>query len=179
MLRVWLMVSKYPSVSTESNAISVALKQEFLYARVWLLRYQEEVQLVVAERERMLISLSKDALTWDTRQGNAHQLAEDSAVQQGITAYAARQAALRHQYIAKCHHLWGSTAVSLGQTVSQSTVRPEKTRCDTRVADGIPLMTSADDNDPLLDNGDSNDANDDDNDADLRIVGDEEDLNSI
>jgi hypothetical protein len=179
MLWVWLMVSKYPSVSAESNAISAALKQEFLYAHVRLLRYQEEVQLVVAEHKHMLNSLSKDALTWDTRQGNAHQLAEDLVVRQGITAYAAHQAALRHQYTAKCHYLWGSTAISLGQTVPQSTVRPEKTRCDMRVADGIPLMTSADDNDPLLDDGDSNDADDNDDDADLRIVGDEEGLDSI
>ncbi|KAI0070972.1 hypothetical protein K474DRAFT_1561156, partial [Panus rudis PR-1116 ss-1] len=71
-----------------------ALCVEFLKARARARRWTEEVLLVQEEQRRVLVSLEKTALEWEAKQ--AFALTVSCPVQQqGLRAYAARQAFMR------------------------------------------------------------------------------------
>lgn len=66
--------------------------------------------LVNEEKRRVLISLERDALEWDAREGRCIDLYTDPAVRQGAAAYAAHQADIRRRRRARFECLWGMTA---------------------------------------------------------------------
>lgn len=82
----------------------VAVRVEYLKARARRIRYQEQIQLIIEEKRRVLESLKHDALVWDKREEES--LEDLSPEGQGRAAYAARQAAMRRSLATKFALIW-------------------------------------------------------------------------
>lgn len=106
-----------------------------------------------AEQNRTVVSLEKTALAWDRREGDALKTEADtpSAEQQGRAAYAARQADLQRRLKAKCQRLWGFALAKLDRDTAPTT------------AAGLPMTAHV-----------SATVESDDEDEELRILGDHE-----
>ena len=98
---------------------ALAIRVEFLKTRARANRFNEQLQLVQADKGRTLLSLKKEAEVWQER-GARNGAMGDEALRQGLSAYAARQADLRLGLCSKFEKMWQSlrnTADTIGDDV--------------------------------------------------------------
>jgi hypothetical protein len=82
------------------------LHGEWLQSCARVAWFSEEIILIQEEKQRVLVSLEKDALQWDERQGCAQELYSNVAIWDGVAAYAAEQASTRRALAAKFSIQW-------------------------------------------------------------------------
>lgn len=88
------------------------MRVEYLKTRARARRAQEEVRYIQEERHRILLSLEYTALVWDRRESQAAHIPGVSCpiIQQGLAAYAAKQARIRRGLADKFKVLWNTAA---------------------------------------------------------------------
>lgn len=80
------------STSAEDPDLNIALRVEWCKAQERANRYEEEVELVVEEMRRVLVTLKLNASDWDERAASFHCPFLDPVVVSGAIAYAYKQA---------------------------------------------------------------------------------------
>lgn len=88
-----------------------ALRVEYFKARARKERYREEIIFVEEEKRRTLVTLDKQALLWDQREGQVRSIKDCPTIAEGAAAYAARRAAEERALRAKFQVLWASGVV--------------------------------------------------------------------
>lgn len=88
------------------------MRVEYLKARARKERYREETLFVQEEKRATLVSLEKEALLWDRREGAAAALKSCPIVAKGAAAYAAERAASERALCAKFRGLWAMVTVT-------------------------------------------------------------------
>lgn len=83
----------------------IALRVEYLKARARVHRFDEEVHLIQEEKRRTLVSLEREALTWDRRESAGRSMPSPEHVQ-GAAVYAASRAAFHRGLRAKFQTGW-------------------------------------------------------------------------
>lgn len=97
------------SWSNVPNRLS-ALRIEYLKSRARVCRFGEEVNLVHEEKRRTVVSLEKEAFTWDRREQSVSSLLPTPIHAQGAAAYAASRAAFFRGLRAKFQDQWNMSA---------------------------------------------------------------------
>ena len=89
------------STSAEDPDLNVTLRVEWCKAQEQARRYEEEVELVVEEMRRTLVTLELNACDWDERGGSPshHTSPLDPRVVSGATAYAYKQADIQRKLV--------------------------------------------------------------------------------
>ncbi|KAF8426143.1 hypothetical protein L210DRAFT_3615035 [Boletus edulis BED1] len=103
---IWL-VCGYGERTVESNADQDqqnAIRAEWCKARARAYRWAEEAELLVEEQRRVLQFLRWEESWWFGKQATV--AADNPALEEGLKAYALRQAALRHDLEKRFTHLW-------------------------------------------------------------------------
>ena len=113
--------------------LCVAVRVEYLRARARAMRYREQVCLIQEEKRRVLVSLERTALLWDAR-----AIVGESPEQQGLTAYAAKQAAVHRRLKAKFTTQWSAAT---GDSAADPPVDGDSPGAE----DDDPLLISDDD----------------------------------
>lgn len=85
-----------------------ALRGEFLRTRARALRYREEIIFLEEEQRRSLVSLEQYAVQWEKRGEAPLRVVTCSDLREGMSAYAAKQAALRRALAAKFRSIWAT-----------------------------------------------------------------------
>ena len=94
---IWTTATK-TSTSADDPDLNAVLRVEWCKAQERAKRYEEEVELVVEEMRRTLVSLEADALEWERRAASSISLpAVEAATAIGIASYAYKQAEVRHK----------------------------------------------------------------------------------
>ena len=102
---------------------------------------------------------------WDKRQGDVYVRSTDAITQQGVAAYAARQANMKRQLVAKCRRLWEvssnissqsdpTTSESLGTSVGVTCHDKDDAAHDARAGCDDVIDDDDDDDDELRIEGD-------------------------
>lgn len=89
-----------------------AVRVAFLKARARCHRWTEEVRLVKAEQTRVLVTLEKQALRWETRAVCDHE--PDQTIREGMIVYAREQAGLRRLLSQTFAKLWSMPITEMG-----------------------------------------------------------------
>lgn len=89
-----------------------ALHMEFLCTRAWSCRYAEEVNFIIEEKRRTLVSLEGVALAWNRRRKETGSV-DDPVLRQGSTAYATEQATMYWTLAKKFKRVWLSDVTRL------------------------------------------------------------------
>ncbi|KAG2031785.1 hypothetical protein BDR03DRAFT_936229 [Suillus americanus] len=100
---IWLD-SRTDNSSSENERVQDCVRVEWCKARARVNRWSEEVELLLEEMRRVIEFLKWQAGWWSGRA--SARVMESTAEQEGVTAYACRQAALRLSLIASFQHLW-------------------------------------------------------------------------
>ena len=89
------------SISTEDSDLNTALRIEWCKSQERAKRYEEEVELVVEEMRRTLVTFELNAHDWDEKAASLPHRAPslDPAVVSGATAYAYKQADIQRKLI--------------------------------------------------------------------------------
>ncbi|KAF8129567.1 hypothetical protein EV363DRAFT_1451098 [Boletus edulis] len=82
----------------------VSIRVEWCKARARAYRWAEEVELLVEEQRRVLQFLRWEESWWFGKQATV--ATDNPALEEGLKAYALRQAALRHDLEKRFTHLW-------------------------------------------------------------------------
>lgn len=96
------------STSAEDPDLDVALRVEWCKAQERARRYEEEVELVVEEMRRTLVTLELNACEWDQRAASPslHSPTMEDAVAIGVAAYAHKQAEIQRKLIKVFTNSW-------------------------------------------------------------------------
>ncbi|KAF7792933.1 hypothetical protein EIP86_004036 [Pleurotus ostreatoroseus] len=158
---IWKSADSNDEHGKDSSGMVDALRVEYLRTRARARRIQEEVKLLAEERRRILVSLEKSALDWDRREGESAERSDCPITQQGLAAYAAKQAKILRALAAKFQILW---------TTSEGADHDTKDSADEHGDHGhAPETLSFEDDGDDSDSSDSDDSGDDgccDNDED-------------
>ncbi|KAF7798643.1 hypothetical protein EIP86_009867 [Pleurotus ostreatoroseus] len=119
---IWMTADSQSLDTTIEAGMQEALRIEFLRARARSRRWSEQVALLREEQRRTLVSLEQVALEWD-RRVQKYSDAED-AYSQGLSAYAAEQAAVQRGLKAKYSALWSCAVTPGDQGASQESENP-------------------------------------------------------
>jgi hypothetical protein len=84
--------------------VDLALRVEWCKAKARHNRWQEEIQLLLVEMQRMLAFLAWEARQWDERA--TLRMVERLEFAEGLIAYANRQAAIRRALSASFSGMW-------------------------------------------------------------------------
>ncbi|KAJ3552075.1 hypothetical protein NM688_g4347 [Phlebia brevispora] len=87
--------------------IDDAIRIEFLRARARAQRFVEEVNILVEEQRRVLVSLRANTAMWDRREEAARSI-ECPITREGAAAYATGQAALQRDLAMKFTEMWSN-----------------------------------------------------------------------
>ncbi|KIY44623.1 hypothetical protein FISHEDRAFT_77365 [Fistulina hepatica ATCC 64428] len=98
---------------TSEEILEDALRIEWLKARARFQRFDEEIHLLNAEKERGISYLRFEALEWAGRIGA--RSVQDQALRDGLDAYAKQQAALRLQWSARFEKMWADIPIWISQ----------------------------------------------------------------
>ncbi|KAF8137103.1 hypothetical protein EV363DRAFT_1156356 [Boletus edulis] len=103
---IWLTCG-YTDGTQADEGLQDAIRLEWCKARARANRWAEEVELLVEEQRRTLQFLRWQSDWWLERQ--ALIMTDDPALQEGLKAYALRQAALRQDLANHFEHIWRNT----------------------------------------------------------------------
>jgi hypothetical protein len=110
---IWMNVD----VEDDSEAMVEATRIEWSKAWARMRRWTEEVEIIAEEMRRVLVSLRNEEKVWQGRVTSAGTRPED----EGKTAYALRQAAIRSQLASKFFGLWKETETSESGAIIDTT----------------------------------------------------------
>ncbi|KAG2114604.1 uncharacterized protein F5147DRAFT_743818 [Suillus discolor] len=100
---IWLD-SHVDNSSSENERVQDSVRVEWCKARARANRWSEEVELLFEEMRRVIAFLRWQAEWWSER--HSSRVPESPAEQEGLAAYACRQAALRLSLVASFQDLW-------------------------------------------------------------------------
>ncbi|PBK63610.1 hypothetical protein ARMSODRAFT_1023811 [Armillaria solidipes] len=100
---IWLMEGTLGGPGRERE-MHETIKLEWLKSRARVNRWTEELALMVEEMRRVLVTLEKEAVSWEERRGGYAELTARAS--EGLAAYADRQAALLRQLASWFGTLW-------------------------------------------------------------------------
>ncbi|PBK63568.1 hypothetical protein ARMSODRAFT_894253, partial [Armillaria solidipes] len=100
---IWLMEGALGGSGRE-HEMHKTIKLEWLKSCAQVNRWKEELALVVEKMHRVLVTLEKEAMSWEKRHGGYTGLT--ACASEGLAAYADRQAALLHQLVLWFGTLW-------------------------------------------------------------------------
>ncbi|GJE98768.1 CxC2 domain-containing protein [Phanerochaete sordida] len=144
---IWMAADGQDDLNEAASlpGMTEALRMEFLRTRSRHYRYMEEVGYVVEEKRRVIETLEKESLAWDRREGGARSTS-CAILRQGLSAYAAKQAAIRRGLSAKFSRIWADK-VDVSQIVSmdEDTQPPTESLCPDPDAIVMPAHVESDD----------------------------------
>ncbi|KAG2125464.1 hypothetical protein DEU56DRAFT_873093 [Suillus clintonianus] len=129
---IWLD-SRADNSCTENEHIQDCVRLEWCKARARAHRWSEEVELLLEEMRRVLVFLRWQGSWWKERV--TLRTLNSAPAQEGLSAYACRQSALRVLLIAKFQRLWSDVPT----LVSGGVLIPESGEVDTPTIDA-PLQ---------------------------------------
>ncbi|KAH0826244.1 hypothetical protein J3R83DRAFT_5708 [Lanmaoa asiatica] len=104
---IWIACGSDNGEGGEDQSLQDAIRIEWCKARARAHRWAEEVELLVEEQRRILQFLHWQSTWWLDRR--ALIKTDDSALNEGMRAYALRQAALRQDLAKHFEHIWRNT----------------------------------------------------------------------
>ena len=107
----WIWMVRGSTGTMSQDDVDGQLRVEWLKSRARVMRYREEIVMVTDERAFTLASLEHEACKWETELCREREDL-DVAGQEGISALAKRQAAIRRNLANQFKHTW-STAPRL------------------------------------------------------------------
>ncbi|KAG1834248.1 hypothetical protein EV424DRAFT_1468755 [Suillus variegatus] len=130
---IWLD-SRADNSCTENERMQDCVRLEWCKARARAHRWSEEVELLLEEMRRVLVFLKWQGAWWKER--TALRTLDSAPAQEGLTAYACRQSALRESLIAEFQWLW----CDVPALVSGSVIIPESGEIDAPTIDAPPQL---------------------------------------
>ena len=95
---IWTTASKL-TTSSDDPDLNAALRVEWCKAQERAKRYEEEVELVIEEMRRTLVSFDLNACEWEKRALSPSLSTLEATTSIGVIAYAYKQAAIQRQLI--------------------------------------------------------------------------------
>ena len=127
---IW-MTAPRTSTSTKDPDLDAALRIEWCKAQERARRYEEEVELVLEEMRRTLVTFEYNACEWEQRATRSLPATLDPTTVAGAAAYAYKQAKIHRQLVTLCITDWYE--ILEGQPLAKPWLenydRPPKSQC--------------------------------------------------